>query len=455
MGLTTTASSKWETAAGSGAWRLVAVHAPEPTEQGTVRVLGTDALRIGRAGAGDLDLPLQDAEVSRRHATLKPHEDGWRIRDDGSRNGTFVDGHRIDETTVADGSVIRAGATLLLMQFVDLTALRAGESGTHSALLGDSVAMWRLRHDIATVAPSRVPVLVLGETGVGKELVAREIHDRSNREGAFVPVNCAGLPSNLVESELFGHAKGAFTGASAASRGLFGEADGGTLFLDEIGEMSLEVQAKLLRTLAAGEVRPVGETQPRTVDVRLVAATNVDLERAVHEGRFRSDLYGRLMGNTLEVPPLRARREDIPRLLQAFLGGRDVTRDVSTDVMEALLIHSWPYNVRELEQITRAAVTRLHASDAVRLEHLPAQLRQPLQARAPADTTSSSSSESELPLQLRIPRDRDPTPDELAEVLRHYSGNISSVASFYGKQRRQIYRWAQRLGIDLEQFRVE
>jgi transcriptional regulator with GAF, ATPase, and Fis domain len=238
-----------------------------------------------------------------------------------------------------------------------MVAFRAGVPMAPPSIVAESPAMKSLFRLVGRVAPSTVPVLVRGETGSGKEVVARGIHERSGRSGAFVPVNCSALPGALIESELFGHARGSFTGADRAHAGVFAQADGGTLLLDEIGELPLDVQAKLLRVLDDGVVRPVGASVGARVDARVVAATHRDLAAAVEQGHFREDLYYRLAVVVLEVPPLRERPEDIPALVEKFVaeasrGGRAPI--VTDEVMAFLLVRRWPGNARQL----RAAVHR-------------------------------------------------------------------------------------------------
>jgi len=254
---------------------------------------------------------------------------------------------------------------------------RLGES----SLLGSSPAMARLRETIAKVAPVQSSVLVLGESGTGKELVARELHRQSSRPtGPFVAINCAALPENLIESELFGHEKGAFTGAIATRQGAFEAAHGGTLFLDEIGELPMLAQAKLLRVLEERVVTRVGGTRAVAVDVRVVAATNRDLDLAVREGRFREDLLYRLNVVVLAVPPLRSRRDDVPLLARRFVDElcrryRMLPKRLSGEALEALVAHDWHRNnVRELRNVIERVVV-LADGETIRLEHLPPELR--------------------------------------------------------------------------------
>jgi anaerobic nitric oxide reductase transcription regulator len=264
---------------------------------------------------------------------------------------------------------VRIGPVLFVCEDALVTS---ADDGGRSPMVGHSAALRRVRADCETVGPSLVPVLIEGETGTGKELVAAELHRASGRTGPFVPVNCAAIPGGLAESELFGHAVGAFTGAVARHDGLFAAALHGTLFLDEIGEMPADVQAKLLRALAVQEIRPVGSSHPVRVDVRIVAATNRTLEDEVASGRFRADLLARLAGWRIQVPPLRDRREDILVLAELFLGREEERFKLTSHAAEALLLHRWRHNVRELEQVMAAAAVRAATAGMIRLEHLPA-----------------------------------------------------------------------------------
>jgi DNA-binding NtrC family response regulator len=452
---------------GGGAHRLLVVYGPSRADLGYSRTLGASSvlgmpavsaqapLLIGREPDSSPSLPLRQAQVSRRHAIVAPSERGYGIEDLGSRNGTFVNGRAIKSAELADGDVIRIGSTLLLFQFLDAAAcelvqgpLARTEGASVSRLVGGGHAMTRLREAIKS-APTNVPVLIQGETGVGKELVAEALHEQSERIGPFVPVNCSALPSNLVESELFGHVRGAFTGAEAR-KGLYGRAEKGTLFLDEIGDMPVDVQAKLLRALAVGEVRAVGSDQARTIDVRVVAATNVDLEQAVAAGSFRADLYARLMAHIIVVPKLRARREDVLELARHFLlKTGDIP--ISPDAAEALVIHAWPYNVRELEQILAPIAAAAKRRGRLELSDLPPRLRDGLESRFDHASVSEAVSS---PL-LCVRRDAVPSADELRTVVEAHSGNVAQVAAFFGKDRRQIYRWAHALGVDIKALRED
>ena len=440
---------------------------PPPIGIGTVRVHmlrvlsldgGTDtvvldgaagALAIGREGHVTGPLALGDTEVSRQHAIIARTGDVWTITDQGSRNGTFVDGLRCDRAPLRHGTVVRVGRTLLVQVEAEVRGDDRLSAPIDSLLVGDSVGMLRVHGEIGMVARHGLPVLVLGETGVGKELVAEEIHRRSRREGAFVPVNCAAIAAELAESELFGHVAGAFTGAARASDGLFVTADRGTLFLDEIGELPVELQAKLLRALAKGEVRAVGSSVARAVDVRVVAATLRDLDDAVRADEFRVDLLNRLAGWRVTVPPLRERRDDVVAIACAFISKLRGPA-LSADAAEALLLHDWPGNVRELERVIAAAVVRASDSKAEQLglPHLPPALALRLGARATSTATMAPP-----PAALLAPAAAVPTRDELCTVIERMGGNIARVAEHFRKERQQIYRWAKRYDIDLEAYR--
>ncbi|MCW5890331.1 MAG: sigma-54-dependent Fis family transcriptional regulator [bacterium] len=305
-------------------------------------------------------------------------------------------------------------------------------------LVGRSSAMIEIYKTIARVAPSRATVLLLGESGTGKEVVARAIHQHGPRaRGRFVAVDCGALTETLLESELFGHVRGAFTGAISDAPGLFCEAEGGTIFLDEIGDVSPLVQAKLLRVLQEHQVRPVGGSTWRTVDVRVVAATNRDLTAAVREGRFREDLYYRLKVVTIEVPPLRDRPEDVPLLVDYLVRraaadcGKTV-HGVSEAALTLLRSYAWPGNVRELAHVLERAVA-LARHEVLGAEDLPTELRG-----------------EAMPVRVAMPVDR-PTLRELQQryvlrVLEDEHGNVSRTANVLGIDRRSLYRMLQRWG---------
>ncbi|MEQ8453932.1 MAG: sigma 54-interacting transcriptional regulator [Sandaracinaceae bacterium] len=301
------------------------------------------------------DLALEDPTVSRFHAEVEIRDRGPFVRDLGSRNGTYVDGVRVEGAWLRHGSSLKVGKTLLRFEVLGGTNTvpisRADHFGT---MYGASVPMRALFAMLEKIAPSDATVLLEGETGTGKEEAAQSIHEASPRaDGPFVTLDCSAIPSNLLESELFGHERGAFTGATESREGVFEAAHGGTLFLDELGELPLTMQPALLRALEQREVRRVGATEVRHVDVRVVAATNRDLREEVSASRFREDLYYRLAVFHLRLPPLRERPEDIPGLAAVLLGrmGLDqggVDRLLTPELRGTLRQGRWPGNVREL-----------------------------------------------------------------------------------------------------------
>ncbi|WP_404364021.1 sigma-54-dependent transcriptional regulator [Marinobacter sp.] len=314
------------------------------------------------------------------------------------------------------------------------------EKAAWNDLVGESPPMVNLRRQISQIARSQAAVLVTGESGTGKELVARAIHRESDRsEGPFVPINCAGIPPELMESEFFGHEAGAFTGAKQARRGLFSEATGGTLLLDEIGEMPLPLQAKLLRVLQERRIKPVGADQEEPVDVRVVAATHVDLLKAVEEGRFREDLYYRLETLLLQVPSLRERGDDIELLAVNFLEEaaerhRRGFMRLSEETSQILADYPFPGNVRELASAIERAVTFCDG-DLVRPEHLPARIRQR------SGSGASSAGEERGDNLATWPTLEQLQEGYVQEVIAAVEGNKRRAAQILGVNRRTLYRW--------------
>jgi anaerobic nitric oxide reductase transcription regulator len=336
--------------------------------------------------------------------------------------------------------------------------LQRSAAQSSGVILGTGPAMARLRHEIGLVARSDLAVLITGETGVGKELVARQIHESSSRaDEALIHVNCAALPVSIAESELFGHVSGAFTGAVKDRAGKFEIADGGTLFLDEIGELPLELQPKLLRALQHGEIQRVGSDRVHRVNVRVIAATNRDLEQEVRQGRFRADLYHRLAVFPLRVPPLRERRDDIPLLASHFADSAarriGVTRARIDAVAKTRLVESaWPGNVRELENVIARAVLRASAPSSSGIASreavtiMPAHLDlTPASAGAtelPADAPAGSSSERSLRDQV-VEFERR----VIADAIARHEGNWAAAARALGMHRSNLHHLATRLGL--------
>ncbi len=316
-----------------------------------------------------------------------------------------------------------------------------GDDGWRSEIISNSAVMERLLTKTWRIAQSDVSVLIQSSSGTGKELLARALHKASPRhQAAFVPINCAAIPENLLESELFGHRKGAFTGADRNRKGLFEAANGGTLFLDEIGDMPLEFQAKLLRVLEDGEVRPVGATQSFPVDVRIVSATHSDLEAAIEAGEFREDLFYRLNVVMLEIPPLAERREDIPLLARHFLRkacerAHCQSRTFSPEAMEALMLAPWKGNIRQLlnvvEQVAALSMTAI----------IPENLVQNALRNKPQDIISLAEAQSNFERNY------------LVELLQMTRGNVTQAARLANRNRTEFYRLLHRHELEPQIFR--
>jgi DNA-binding NtrC family response regulator len=313
---------------------------------------------------GGCDLVLVDPHVSRRHLRIDVEPSGPVLRDLGSTNGTRIGGVRVRVAPLDDGAVIECGESRLRFSHSDAPfRVALSESDAFEGLLGRSVPMRELFSLLERVAATDAAVLIEGETGTGKERVARAVHARSRRAARpFAVFDCAAVPPTLIEAELFGHEKGAFTGATERRAGVFERADGGTVFLDELGELALELQPKLLRVLESNEVWRVGASKATPIDARIVAATNRDLPARIAAGQFREDLYYRLAVVTVKVPPLRERRDDIPLLASHFarehiFAGRDGGRGPGWEaIFDFMTAHDWPGNVRELRNVVERAV---------------------------------------------------------------------------------------------------
>jgi DNA-binding NtrC family response regulator len=417
-----------------------------------------------------LRVRVPDPRMSARHARIVREGSAFVLEDEGSTNGTRVDGERIGRVRLDDGALIELGSTSFVLRtalptpprdaaFVDGATLVGREPGL-STLMPEQA---RRIAGLARIAMSEVPILLLGESGSGKEVLARAIHAISGRRGAFVPVNCGALPETLVEAQLFGHGKGAFSGAVRDEPGLVRASDGGTLFLDEIGDLPRTSQAALLRVLQEREVLPVGATKPVRVDLRVVAATHRRVDQLQGgDGEFRADLYARLAGLTFDLLPLRERREDLGLLVAGILRKIAPARvdrlAFSAAFATALLRHDWPLNVRELAQALGVAIvladedpasTRAPEGEPVKttldLGHLPESVRRALQ-QEPTRTRTSAPAPAPA-------REDDPLRTSLLEALRATRGNVSEVARTMGKTRMQIHRWMKRFGIDPESFR--
>jgi DNA-binding NtrC family response regulator len=317
--------------------------------------LGARPVTVGAHGS--CDLVLEDPQVSRKHAEIAVVPDGIRIRDLGSTNGTWWQSTKVGEVVVPAGSTVQFGATPVRIAAADAPSLPPSERDHFGAMAGRSMAMRELFAVLEMASPSDATFLIEGESGTGKELAARAIHDSSGRaQGPFVVVDCSAIAEHLVDSHLFGHVKGAFTGAERERKGAFVEASGGTLFLDELGELPLPAQAKLLRVLEAQTVQPVGADRPITVDTRVVAATHRDLSRMVAAKEFRFDLFYRLAVVHVALPPLRERLEDLPHLIATFYRRRGLEPGpIDGENLDKMRRHAWPGNVRELRNVLERA----------------------------------------------------------------------------------------------------
>jgi DNA-binding NtrC family response regulator len=437
---------------------LVLLYAENFRALAPVFLLERGANTIGSEPPADIVVPVN--AVSRVHARIAWERGGWTLRDEGSTNGTLVDGHRIEEARLEPGQEVRFGDAIF--KFVDRDAeafaryridgtLVPGArrlAGELTELLG-GYQVDRLAAEVQRIATSPISVLLLGESGTGKEVVAREIHRASGRHGSFRAVNCAAIPENLFESELFGYKRGAFSGADRDKQGLLRAAHEGTLLLDEIGDMPLDAQAKLLRVLQSSELYPVGATAPEVVDVRIVCATHRDLKRLEREGKFRPDLFARMNEYQLKLPPLRDRKEDVYLLFRAFLErhGRP-TLGVSFLFMTGLLHYDFPYNVRELEACAKRAIALADAT-VLGAELLPEPVREYMEGYGSVERSPPDVSADPLP-----PRHGTPTEADLRALLQSHEGNVAAVGRSLGKARMQIHRWVERYGIDLEDYRA-
>ncbi len=377
-----------------------------------------------------LQLGLSDRWMSTTHARLERIMGRWVLEDQHSKNGVRVNGQPVTRAELNDGDLIEVGRTFLIFRAAQLAEGSAESPGEgEPTLVPDLLAEFEKLRAVA----SSVPVLICGETGTGKELAAREVHLRPGRTGPFVPVNCGALPKDLVESQLFGHVKGAFTGATEDRQGLVRSAHKGTLFLDEVAELPLAAQPVLLRVLQEREVFPVGATRGVPVDIQLVAATHRDLDEMVDAQSFRADLLARLAGFTLALPPLRERPEDSGLIVAAVLRRANrANAALSLEAGRALFAYDWPLNIRELEKALQLAAA-LAADKPIELAHLPETVRAP---RAAARRGGE-----------------DGLREQLVTWMREHHGNVSAVARASGKARMQVQRWLKRFGLDPASFR--
>ena len=407
--------------------------------------LGLTVLVVGKSE--ECDVVVDDPKVSRRHCEIRQSEEGVVIRDLGSKNGTFAGDVEIREAVLAPGTRVNVGGC-------QITVVSAGEpesipissESRFGEATGGSIVMRELFARLRRVAPTDATVLLLGESGTGKELLARGIHEHSlRRNRPFVVLDCGAVEKNLLADELFGHERGAFTGADRARHGLLAEVNGGTLFVDEVGELPLDVQAKLLRAVEDRTFQPLGSSARRGFDARIVAATHRNLRARVKTGEFREDLYYRLAEVEARVPPLRERRDDIPLLLRRMLEQKlgPAAPRIGSEVLGMLLAHDWPGNVRELRNVAR------------RLALFPDEA--PVQASEPAPALAALSGARlnlgmllDLPLQearktviARFER------EYIEMVLERTAGNVTSAAKQMAISRQRLYELLDQHGLRL------
>ncbi len=400
-------------------------------------------LTVGTAEG--VTLRLSDRAVSRYHLECEATAEGLLLHDLGSTNGTWAGPFAIRDARLGESAEVRVGATRLRVTLEPKRAsLPLSSEASFGELLGGSAAMRRVYGTLAAAAPTTSTVLLTGESGTGKELAARAVHTASARaDGPFEVVDCGAMPTTLMESELFGHERGAFTGAATEREGAFERADGGTLFLDELGELPMELQPKVLRALGEGEVRRIGGRKARKVDVRVVAATNRDLRREVNAGRFRADLFYRLAVIQVRLPPLRERLEDLDALVPALTARIRAERAVrgtvecTEEFLDKLREHAWPGNVRELRNYLEQCM--ILASPPPFAEGAPA---------VSGDDEALLGGLDALPL-----RDAKAALVErferryLARALRETGGNVAEVARRAGVDRATVFRTLRRIGL--------
>ena len=424
-----------------------------------------DTIDLG--AAEDNDLVLEDDTVSRYHCRVYQEGNHYLVRDLGSTNGTFVNRVRIREAFLKPGMSITLGTSEIRFGAYDEKfRIVPSERSRFGDLIGRDDKMRSIYAILEKIAPTDATVVIEGETGTGKEVVARSVHQTSRRRsGPFIVFDCGAVPENLIESELFGHEKGAFTGAVSTRQGVFEMAHGGTVFLDELGELALDLQPKLLRVLEQREVKRVGGVKPIKVDVRVVAATNRDLEEEVRAGRFREDLFYRLSVVRIHLPPLRDRKEDIPLLIQRFLkagrfnqlpdGARRVAQ-ISRPTLDRLMDYDWPGNVRELHNVVERAVSFCE-TDTIEVRDLPDHL---VGGRglvgAPRPAAPETGEQGVVPDLGSTFKDAKEAwvasfeKDYIEELLRRNEGNISHAAKEADIDRKYFRKLMKKYGISAD-----
>jgi DNA-binding NtrC family response regulator len=419
--------------------RLRVLHGPDVGTEVAIPAIG---VVVGADPAADF--LLNDPTVSRRHCSIVPSGEGFEVTDLGSRNGTLLDGILISKATLPLGAVLRIGGSLVQLVPGEESLLIPPSSRTaFGSLVGASLAMRQIYAVLERASASNAPILLLGESGTGKELAARAVHEHSaRREGPFVVFDCGASSETLIESDLFGHVRGAFTGAHADRPGAFELAHGGTLFLDEIGDLPVALQPKLLRLLESGEVTPLGGRRPERYDVRVVAATHRELEEEVGRGTFRGDLYYRLAVVEVHLPPLRKRLEDVEELVKVFLAreGRPA-EEVEGSNLDRLRSYHFPGNVRELRNIVTRAVAL--SPQNTRFSAMPLLLSGTTAKRDTEWVARADRPFQEAKAEVIARFERD----YLEDLLIRAGGNLSQASRLSGVERKHLYRLLDKNGL--------
>ncbi|MBT3182225.1 MAG: sigma 54-dependent Fis family transcriptional regulator [Deltaproteobacteria bacterium] len=430
--------------------QLVVVDGPN---RGKKLTLNKNLTKIGKRETNDL--VIVDKTVSRNHLEIEYSSDSFLLRDLGSTNGSFLNGSKVKEAYLSPGDHIKVGNTTIeFVAYDEKVKIEPSINEEFGKMVGKSRKMRQIFSILEKISPTHATVIIEGETGTGKDLVAQAIHENSTRKDKpFIVFDCSAVAPNLIESELFGHEKGSFTGAVKARRGAFEAATGGTVFLDEIGELTADLQPKLLRALEQREIKRVGSNVPIKIDVRVVCATNKNLRREVEEGRFREDLYYRLSVVKVSLPPLRERTEDVPPLVERFLSignfnkktdGSLLVSRVEDDALKVLSRHQWPGNVRELSNIVQRAVSFSEGGtiSKVNLDFIFAEMEHG------EDKTERMVVDSDIPFKDAKQRIVENFEKEyLAELLEKNGNNLSKAAREAKIDRKHLRNLLKKYGI--------
>ncbi|MFH1831159.1 MAG: sigma 54-interacting transcriptional regulator [Pseudomonadota bacterium] len=427
----------------------------EGAGRGNKITLDKNLIKVGKRGTNDLI--LTDKAVSRNHFEIEYQADSFLLRDLGSTNGTYLNGSRVKEAYLAPGDIIKVGnSTLEFMAFDEKVQIEPSEREEFGDMVGKSRKMRQIFSILEKISPTQATVIIEGATGTGKDLVAHAIHEHSHRkQKPFVVFDCSAVAPNLIESELFGHEKGSFTGAVKSRAGVFEAAMGGTVFLDEIGELTSDLQPKLLRTLEQREIRRVGSNTSAKIDVRVICATNKNLRKEVEEGRFRQDLYYRLSVVKVSLPPLHERPEDIPLIVERFLSrgrynvlpdGSFKVRRVEDDALKFLGRYDWPGNVRELSNVIERAVSFVEG-DTISKSHLDFIFAE--MSHGGEERTERMAVDADMPFKDAKQRVVENFEKEyLVELIHQHSGNLSKAAREAKIDRKHLRNLLKKYNID-------